>query len=57
MEQQSFRKTFRYKLRLPSDQERVLERTLMLCRHVYNAAVGQRREAWQRCGASVGSYQ
>jgi hypothetical protein len=35
----------------------MLERTLMLCRHVYNAAVGERREAWQKRGVSVGYYQ
>jgi putative transposase len=29
----------------------------MLCRHVYNAAIGERREAWQKCGVSVNYYQ
>jgi putative transposase len=29
----------------------------MLCRHVYNAAIEERREAWQKCGVSVGYYQ
>jgi putative transposase len=29
----------------------------MLCRHVYNAAVGERREAWQKCGIAVTYYQ
>jgi putative transposase len=29
----------------------------MLCRHVYNAALGERREAWQKCGVSVTYYQ
>src|SRR5215475_5204899 len=40
-----------------AEQERVLDRTLMLCRHVYNAAIEERREAWQKCGVSVGYYQ
>jgi transposase len=57
METQSIRKTFKYKLKPPPEQERLLERTLMLCRHVYNATVGERREAWQKCGVSVGYYQ
>jgi putative transposase len=38
-------KTFKYRLKPTPDQERMLERTLMFCRHVYNAAVGERREA------------
>ena len=29
----------------------------MLCRHVYNAALQERREAWQKCGVSVTYYQ
>jgi putative transposase len=29
----------------------------MLCRHVYNAAVGERREAWRLRGVSVTYYQ
>jgi putative transposase len=57
MEQQTLRKTFRYKLKPTPEQERELERTLMLCRHVYNAAVSERREAWQKCGVSVSYYQ
>jgi putative transposase len=35
----------------------LLERTVMLCRHVYNAAIGERREAWRMCGVSVTYYQ
>jgi putative transposase len=57
MDQQSIRKTFRYKLQPTPKQQRLLERTLMLCRHVYNAAIGERREAWQKRGVSVGAYQ
>jgi putative transposase len=47
----------KYKLRPTPVQERLLDRTLMLCRHVYNAALGERREAWQKCGVSVSYYQ
>jgi hypothetical protein len=35
----------------------MLERVLLLCRHVYNAAIGERREAWRVRGVSVTYYQ
>jgi putative transposase len=35
----------------------MLDRTRMLCRHVYNAAIGERREAWRMRGVSVSYYQ
>jgi putative transposase len=57
MEQQTVRKTFKYKLKPSPQQERELERVLALCRHVYNAAVGERREAWRMRGISVSYYQ
>src|SRR5215475_10250328 len=57
MDQQTVRKTYKYKLKVTLEQERLLDRTLMLCRHVYNAAVSERREAWQKCGVSVSYYQ
>jgi hypothetical protein len=53
MEQQSTRKTYKYRLKLTLQQERELERVLMLCRHAYNAAVGERRLAWRLRGVSV----
>jgi putative transposase len=51
------RKTFKYKLKPTPAQERALDRTLMLCHHVYNAAIEERREAWQKGGVSLGYYQ
>jgi putative transposase len=51
------RKTFKYKLQLTLEQEHVLDRTLMLCRHLYNAAVEERREAWRMCRITVTYYQ
>jgi putative transposase len=57
MERQSVRKVFKYKLKPTPEQERALDRTIMLCRHVYNAAVGERREAWRLRGVSVTYYQ
>jgi putative transposase len=50
-------KTFRYQLLPTPEQERVLERTLMRCRHVYNAAIGERQEAWRLRGIAVTYYQ
>src|SRR5215471_6027753 len=57
MEQQAIRKTVKYKLKPTPEQELMLERNLMLCRHIYNAAVGERREAWRMRGVSVQYYQ
>jgi hypothetical protein len=57
MEQQTISKTFEYKLNPTTLQIQALERTLMLCRHIYNAAIGERREAWRMWGVNVTYYQ
>jgi putative transposase len=57
MEPQSVRKTYRYNLNPTPEQDRALDRTVTLCCHIYNAAIGERREAWQKCGVSVDYYQ
>src|SRR5499427_4751051 len=57
MEQQSVRKTYKYSLKPTPEQDRALERTLMLCRHIYNAAIEEHREAWRMRGVSVTYYQ
>jgi putative transposase len=57
MEQQSVHKTYKYKLKPTPQQERILGRVLMLCRHVYNAAIRERREAWRSRSISVTCYQ
>jgi putative transposase len=59
MEQQgsSVRKTYKYKLKPSPQQEQELERVLLLCRHVYNAAIGERREAWRMRGVTVTYFQ
>ncbi|HEV8192263.1 MAG TPA: transposase [Ktedonobacterales bacterium] len=57
MEQQGMRKPFKYKLKPTPEQERLLEHTLMRCRHIYNAAVGERHEAWRMRGITVTYYQ
>jgi putative transposase len=57
MERQLLRKTYKYKLKPTAEQERLLERTLTLCRDSYDAAPCERREAWRRRGASITYYQ
>jgi putative transposase len=57
MAEQTGRKPFKFKLKPIPEQELALDRILMLCRHVYNAAIEERREAWQKCSVSVGYYQ
>jgi transposase len=57
MEQQTVRKTFKYKLNPTPEQEQELERVLMLCRHLYNTALDHRIIAWQRARVSVSRFQ
>jgi putative transposase len=59
MEEQStsVHNTYKYKLKPTCEQAGVLERTLLLCHHVYNAAIGERREAWRLRGVTVTYYQ
>jgi putative transposase len=56
MEQQSLRKTFKYKLKPTPEQEREIERMLMLCRSLYNVALDHRKTAYERCGVSLSRY-
>src|SRR5258707_1185272 len=53
---ESLRKTFKYKLKPTPDQERQLERVLMLCCSLCNAALEQRKTAYERCGVSLSRY-
>jgi putative transposase len=57
MNEQTTRKTYKFKLRPTPEQERVHDHTLLLCRHIDNAAVAERRDAWQKCSVSVGYCQ
>jgi hypothetical protein len=57
MAEQTVRKTYKYKLKPTPKQEWELERVLMLCRYVYNAAVEERREAWRMRGVFLSYYQ
>jgi putative transposase len=57
MEQQTLRKTYKYKLKANPQQERELGRVLGLCRWLYNTALEQRIVAWQRARISVSRFQ
>ncbi len=59
MDQQaiSIHKTFKYKLKPTSEQERLLEQTLWHCRTLYNTALEQRITAYRRCGVTLTGYQ
>src|SRR6478609_5181055 len=57
MEQQTVRRTFKYKLTPTPIQERELGRVLGLCRWLYNTALEQRITAWQRARISVSRFQ
>jgi putative transposase len=50
-------KTFKYKLRPTPEQAAQLAGALRVCRELYNAALQERKEAWQQCHISVNYYQ
>jgi IS605 OrfB family transposase len=56
MDQQSIRKTYKYKLKPTPEQKRELEHVLLLCRRLYNTALEQRKTAYERCGVSLSRY-
>jgi putative transposase len=53
MDEQTVRKTYKYKLKPTPEQERAMAFVMRRCRELYNAALEERREAWQKCGVSV----
>ncbi len=53
MGEQTVRKTFKYKLKPTPEQERALAFVARRCRELYNAALQERSEAWQKCSVSV----
>src|SRR5215472_5604803 len=53
MGEQTVRRTFQYKLKPTPEQERALEFVLRRCRELYNAALQERRDAWQKCAVSI----
>ncbi|HEU5198966.1 MAG TPA: transposase [Ktedonobacterales bacterium] len=50
------RKTFKYQLDPTPEQAAKLDWTLWRCRELYNAALQERKEAWQKRGISIGYY-
>src|SRR5260370_24054368 len=53
MDQQSVRKTFKYKLQPTSKQEQAMEFVVRRCRELYNAGLQERRDAWRMRGVSL----
>jgi putative transposase len=53
MNEQTVRKTFKYKLKPTPQQEQVMEFTLRCCQELYNAGLEERREAWRKRGVSL----
>jgi putative transposase len=53
MEQQTVRKTYKYKLLPTPTQEWTLAFVVRRCCELYNAALQERRDAWQKCGVSI----
>ena len=53
MEQPTVRKTYKYKLQPTPTQEQTLAFVVRRCRELYNAALHERRGAWQKCRVSI----
>jgi putative transposase len=53
MDTRTARKTFKFKLKPTPAQEQALAFVLHRCRELYNAALEERRDAWQKCGVSI----
>jgi putative transposase len=53
MDDQGTRKTFKYKLKPTPEQEQAMAFVVRRCREHYNAALQERKEAWQKRGISV----
>jgi putative transposase len=53
VDQQTVRKTFKYKLVPTPEQEQTMAFVVHRCRELYNAALQERRDAWQKCSVSI----
>ncbi|WP_223201900.1 RNA-guided endonuclease InsQ/TnpB family protein [Streptococcus pneumoniae] len=53
----TMRKAFKYRLYPTKPQLQDLERTLSLCRQLYNAALQERRDAYRKAGKSLSFYE
>src|SRR5215831_19336879 len=47
------RKTFKYKLKPTPEQEQAMAFVVRCCRELYNAALQERKDAWEKRGVSV----
>ena len=50
-------RVYRYRLHPTGAQEAVLQATLWRLRELYNAALQERRDAYQKCGVSISAFQ
>lgn len=50
-------KAYKYRLYPTAKQAGTLDKTLHLCRQLYNAALEERRTAYRKCGVSVGYFE
>lgn len=50
------RKVYRFRLEPTKPQLKRMERTLDLCRHVYNKTLEERRKAWEEKGETLSKY-
>jgi putative transposase len=46
-------RAFKYRLYPTKSQKRVLDETLELCRHLYNGAIEERKDAWKKSRISI----
>ena len=53
MDEQTVRKTYKHKLKPTSEQEQAMEFVARRCCELYNAALQERKDAWQKRGVSV----
>src|SRR6516165_10104635 len=53
MNEQTVRKTYKYKLQPTAEQEGAMAFVVRRCRELYNAGLQERRDAWQKCGVSI----
>ena len=53
MDEQTVRKTYKYKLKPTPEQEEAMAFVLRRCRELYNAALQERKEAWRNCGINI----
>ena len=50
---QTVHKTFNYKLKPTPEQEEAMAFVVRRCRELYNAALQERKEAWEKCGVNI----